>query len=65
MDPNWRFKGVSSALLSAMEELASTAGCLETRLESTKTAERFYRARGYRTSRHGPGDGLWLAKTLS
>ncbi len=62
--PDWRFKGVSSALLAAMEENARAEGTLELRLESTKTAERFYRARGYQTWRKADKAGLWLSKDL-
>jgi N-acetylglutamate synthase-like GNAT family acetyltransferase len=47
VDPGVRFRGVSKALLSSMEENARTLGIRECFLESTQTALRFYVALGY------------------
>jgi len=44
VSPEHRFAGVSTALLAAMEE---ALGPGETKLSSTQTARRFYRARGW------------------
>jgi len=46
--PEMRFKGVSKALLRAAEDTARQLGCRVCTLESTRTAERFYRKAGYR-----------------
>jgi GNAT superfamily N-acetyltransferase len=46
--PHARFRGVSHALLCALEDKAAQLGCRTCTLESTKTARRFYEARGYR-----------------
>jgi GNAT superfamily N-acetyltransferase len=46
--PEARFRGVSAALLQALEDKAAQLGCRTCTLESTKTARRFYEARGYR-----------------
>ncbi|MEN0076152.1 MAG: GNAT family N-acetyltransferase [Paracraurococcus sp.] len=45
--PEARFRGVSTALLAALEAWARTRGLARCRLESTATARRFYLARGY------------------
>lgn len=45
--PNARFRGVSRALLSALEARAAERGNTECRLHSTETAHRFYLANGY------------------
>lgn len=47
VDPDFRFRGVSKALVLAMEEHARTLGLAECCLESTKTALRFYQGLGY------------------
>ena len=63
VDPLWRFKGVSSKLLATMEVAAVKAGHARIRLESTKTAERFYRARGYRPDPQAKDPNrLWMTK---
>jgi GNAT superfamily N-acetyltransferase len=46
--PEARFRGVSKALLRALENKARELGCQACTLESTKTADLFYRAAGYR-----------------
>jgi GNAT superfamily N-acetyltransferase len=48
VSPDARFKGVSKALLAALERKAAELGLTHCRLESTKTARRFYEAAGYR-----------------
>jgi predicted GNAT family acetyltransferase len=48
VSPDARFKGVSKALLAALERKAVELGLTQCRLESTKTARRFYEAAGYR-----------------
>jgi GNAT superfamily N-acetyltransferase len=46
--PDARFRGVSTALLARLERELAALGHVEARLESTRTAHRFYRARGWR-----------------
>ena len=46
--PQARFRGVSAALLKALEARAAERGASEITLLSTETAHRFYLARGYR-----------------
>ena len=55
VSPDARFAGVSSALLSALEDRAADRGNPVCTLQSTETARRFYLARGY--SEDGPPDG--------
>jgi GNAT superfamily N-acetyltransferase len=45
--PYARFRGVSRALLAALEARAAERGNAECRLHSTETAHRFYLANGY------------------
>jgi len=45
--PEARFRGVSKALVAALEAAAKKLGLAECRLESTQTALRFYRRLGY------------------
>jgi GNAT superfamily N-acetyltransferase len=45
--PSHRLKGVSTALLAAMEELLRTRGVTTARVKSTVTAHEFYLARGF------------------
>jgi GNAT superfamily N-acetyltransferase len=52
VSPDARFRGVSSALLNALEHRARERGNEQCALESTETARRFYLARGY--SENGP-----------
>ncbi|HEY2870742.1 MAG TPA: GNAT family N-acetyltransferase [Reyranella sp.] len=47
VSPDARFRGVSRAMLAALEWRARDRGTLECTLESTATARSFYRARGY------------------
>ena len=46
--PGARFRGVSAALLKALEARAVERGAIEITLLSTETAHRFYLSRGYR-----------------
>jgi len=55
VSPDARFRGVSTALLGALEARAIERGNELCTLTSTETALRFYRARGY--SEAGPADG--------
>jgi len=48
VSPQARFRGVSAALLKALEDRAVGRGAVEIRLLSTETARRFYLSRGYR-----------------
>jgi len=45
--PDARFRGVSRALLGALEARAAERGSVRCTLTSTETAHRFYRAAGY------------------
>ena len=45
--PEFRFRGLSSALLAALEARATERGNTRCTLTSTETAHRFYRSRGY------------------
>lgn len=45
--PAHRFKGISRALLAAMEAAMREAGTTEARVKSTETAHRFYLANGW------------------
>jgi GNAT superfamily N-acetyltransferase len=47
VSPDARFRGVSRALLGALEARAAERGNSRCTLISTETARRFYRARGY------------------
>jgi GNAT superfamily N-acetyltransferase len=47
VSPAARFRGVSRALLAALETRAVDRGATRSTLISTETAHRFYRARGY------------------
>lgn len=47
VDPGVRFRGVSAAMLDALERKAQELGLAEVHLNSTVTARRFYEERGY------------------
>jgi GNAT superfamily N-acetyltransferase len=47
VSPDARFRGASAALLAELEQRAIERGNERCRLESTETARRFYRDRGY------------------
>jgi GNAT superfamily N-acetyltransferase len=53
--PGARFRGVSAALLKALEARAAEGGVIEATLLSTETAHRFYLSRGYHDA--GPPQG--------
>lgn len=55
VSPGARFRGVSKALLGALEARAMEQGNESCMLKSTETARRFYLARGY--IQDGPADG--------
>lgn len=55
VSPDARFRGVSTALLAALERRAIKRGNQRCILKSTETARRFYLARGF--SEDGPADG--------
>jgi GNAT superfamily N-acetyltransferase len=55
VSPDARFRGVSTALLLALEFRTIAWGQRRCTLHSTETARRFYLARGYRED--GPADG--------
>ena len=70
VSPKARFRGVSAALLKALEARAVARGAVEITLLSTETAHRFYLSRGYRDM--GPALGKFgtaasypMAKTLT
>jgi GNAT superfamily N-acetyltransferase len=47
VSPDARFRGVSKAILSALEAYIRDQGLARSTLASTRTAHRFYRAAGY------------------
>ncbi|MEO8651677.1 MAG: GNAT family N-acetyltransferase [Hyphomicrobiaceae bacterium] len=47
VSPDARFRGVSRAMLAALEMRAADRGCTACSLKSTQTARRFYLANGY------------------
>jgi GNAT superfamily N-acetyltransferase len=55
VSPDARFRGVSAALLAALETRATERGNKLCTLKSTETARRFYLERGYLED--GPADG--------
>ncbi|MGA2291726.1 N-acetyltransferase family protein [Bradyrhizobium sp.] len=62
VSPDVRFRGVSSAMLSALEARARERSLGLCTLASTETARRFYLARGY--SEAGPADGKFGAASV-
>jgi GNAT superfamily N-acetyltransferase len=70
VSPDARLRGVSTAILADLEKRAIERGNMACRLESTETARRFYRNRGY--SEEGPAghkfgtrSGYPMSKTLA
>src|ERR1700682_2678351 len=59
VSPDARFRGVSRALLSALENRAAERGNMRCTLTSTETARRFYQANGF--VEDGRGDGKFGA----
>jgi GNAT superfamily N-acetyltransferase len=55
VSPDMRFKGISKALLAALEAKAKVLGLAQCSLESTKTARQFYQAAGYRETEASDG----------
>jgi GNAT superfamily N-acetyltransferase len=47
VSPDARWRGVSRAMVAALEQRARDRGCREVTLASTATARRFYISRGY------------------
>ena len=65
VDPNYRFRGVSKALMEATEARLRDGGVTLGRLRSTATALAFYRAQGWVETGPGtPDDGTPMEKRL-
>lgn len=69
VSPDFRFRGVSRALLRALEARALERGNTRCTLNSTETALRFYRSNGYVTEgqpvgKFGTSSGYPMSKTL-
>jgi GNAT superfamily N-acetyltransferase len=69
ISPDARFRGVSRAMIRALEDMAIRRGVARCHLISTKTARRFYNSAGYRED--GPPEGKFgttgsypMSKTL-
>lgn len=70
VSPDARFRGVSRALLAALEARAADRGNSTCTLISTETARRFYRANGYAETgppcgQFGTGAGYPMAKQVA
>ena len=70
VSPDARFRGVSRALLVALEARPAERGARQCRLESTESAHRFYRTAGYvedgkPTGKFGMALGYRLAKDMA
>ena len=70
VSPDVRFRGVSKAMLIALETRAAERGCPACTLDSTKTALRFYLANGYREAKQqgghfGNNSGYPMSKSLT
>jgi len=69
VSPDARFRGVSRALVRRLEQQARELGLRAVTLNSTKTAQRFYKSAGYRntgepTKGFGVADGYPMTKML-
>ncbi len=69
VSPDARFRGVSTAMLAALERRAAERGCGRCTLTSTDTARRFYLERGYvetglPSGAFGTTSGYPMAKAL-
>lgn len=69
VSPEARFRGVSRALLAALEARALASGNSRCRLESTETARRFYLSNGYvdegaPSRKFGMASGYRMSKPL-
>jgi GNAT superfamily N-acetyltransferase len=67
--PDTRFRGVSRALLGALEARAAERGNVRCTLTSTETAHRFYRSAGYDddgvpTGKFGTASGYPMSRNL-
>jgi GNAT superfamily N-acetyltransferase len=70
VSPDARFRGISKALLAALEHRAASHGCARCTLNSTETARRFYPAQGYvetgmASGHFGTNSGYPMSKPLS
>jgi GNAT superfamily N-acetyltransferase len=70
VSPDARFRGVSRALLGALEIRAMELGNKRCTLTSTETAHRFYKANGYSDNGYSGGDygrspGYLMSKSLA
>ena len=70
VSPDARFRGVSRAMLRALEARAAERGNVRCTLTSTETARRFYQAAGYTedgppTGKFGMGSGYPMSKALT
>ncbi|WP_428485384.1 GNAT family N-acetyltransferase [Rhodopila sp.] len=70
VSPDARFRGVSRAMLAALEARAIERGNTRSTLSSTETARRFYHANGYaedgvKTRNYGTNTGYRMAKSLT
>lgn len=61
VSPDARFRGVSKAMLAALEATARQRGATRCALVSTETARRFYHSAGYLDD--GPPEGRFGAKS--
>jgi GNAT superfamily N-acetyltransferase len=69
VSPEARFRGVSRALLGALEARAAERGAAHCTLDSTETARRFYLANGYvedgpPSGKFGMRSGYGMSKPL-
>ncbi|MGV8833882.1 MAG: GNAT family N-acetyltransferase [Devosia sp.] len=65
VDPDFRFQGVSTAMLEALERAVAAAGFASASLDSSATALPFYRARGWQEAGDGTkSDGYPMRKRL-
>jgi GNAT superfamily N-acetyltransferase len=70
VSPKARFRGVSAALLKALENRAAERGAVRATLLSTETAHRFYLSRGYQDTglpqgKFGTASSYPMAKMLA
>jgi len=67
VDPAWRFSGIGSLLLQALEQKATKSGVGRLRVTSTFTARRFYESHGFDvlgTKNAAYGTALSMAKRI-
>lgn len=68
VDPAWRFLGIGTRLLNALEQKAQKSGVTTLRVASTFTARRFYEAHGFEVlsmTSAAYGSALSMAKRFS